>query len=66
MRHHAAVEKVKADILSVFKNMLDTEVQQKQQRQAERLRRARQRIEERREKRRLHEELSNGWDLELN
>lgn len=65
MRHHPATDQVKADILSIFKIYIESEREARQKREAERLRRARQTIEERRERRQLQEQLSNGWDMEL-
>lgn len=65
MRHHPSVDQVKADILTVFKSIAEVEAEQRQKSEAERLRRARQTIEELREEKKLREELSNGWDLEL-
>lgn len=65
MRHHPSTDQVKADILNIFKTLTDSERENRQKREAERLRQARQTIEERREAKRLQQELSNGWDLEL-
>lgn len=65
MRHHPSVDQVKADILSVFKSLAEVEAEQRQRCEAERLRKARQTIEELQEQKLLQEELSNGWDLEL-
>ncbi|WP_114416690.1 PA3496 family putative envelope integrity protein [Marinospirillum perlucidum] len=65
MRHYPSVDQVKADILSVFKNITEDENEQKMRTEAERHRRARQTIEDLQEKKRLEQELSNGWDLEL-
>ncbi|MBE0506175.1 MAG: hypothetical protein IBX50_05580 [Marinospirillum sp.] len=65
MRHHPATDQVKADILSIFKTYTESEREARQKQEAERLRRARQTIEERREQQQLQEQLSNGWDLEL-
>jgi|GEM_PF-1641808 hypothetical protein len=65
MRHHPSVDQVKADILNVFKSITEMEAEQRQKSEAERLRRARQTIEELHEQKLLREELSNGWDLEL-
>ncbi|SFX56322.1 PA3496 family putative envelope integrity protein [Marinospirillum alkaliphilum] len=64
MRHHSSTDQVKADILSIFKTLTDTEREIRQRNEARRLRQARQTIEERREQKRLQQELSDGWDLE--
>lgn len=64
MRHHSSTDQVKADILSIFKTLADTEREIRQRNEARRLRQARQTIEERREQKRLQQELSDGWDLE--
>ena len=66
MRQNSSVEQIKADLLNVFKAFKESELQQRQRLEAERLRRARQNIEEVREQKRLREELSDGWDLEFN
>ncbi|SFC30314.1 hypothetical protein SAMN05660443_2151 [Marinospirillum celere] len=65
MSHHPSVDQVKADILNVFKSISEGETQKQQRIAAERLRKARQYIENLREQKRLREELSDGWDLEL-
>jgi hypothetical protein len=64
MRHHSSTDQVKADILSIFKTITDSEREMQRKLEAQRLRQARQTIEERREQKRLQQELSNGWDLE--
>lgn len=65
MSHQPSVDQVKAEILNVFKTINEGEAAKQQKIAAERLRKARQRIENLREQKRLQEELSDGWDLEL-
>ncbi len=65
MQHSGPIDQVKADILSIFKGISESEKSTREKYLAKRQLKARRTIEELQEQKRLREEVSDGWDLEL-